>query len=132
MPTALRIATASCPAPNTSTRLFVRRWVHCTISHHTVENWLVSHPPRVHLGSPRGTRSPPAGPSPPPAAPLLAPRPRRATYWIPAGGSCPTGTIAYVSAAFEPAAQIRAGLCPAFDEIYVAIGSSGTAAGLWG
>ena len=50
---------------------------------------------------------------------------------IAAGGSSPIGTLGYVSAAFELAAQQRAGESPPFDAIYVSLGSCGTAAGLW-
>ena len=73
----------------------------------------------------------PVGSYPAAAARIVALRARRHTAWIPAGGSSPTGTLGYLSAAFELAAQIRAGECPDFDDIYVAFGSSGTAAGLW-
>lgn len=56
---------------------------------------------------------------------------RRQVYWIPAGGSSPLGVLGYVSAGLELAAQIRAGEAPAFDTIYVTLGSGSTAAGLW-
>ncbi|MEJ2522600.1 MAG: pyridoxal-phosphate dependent enzyme, partial [Gammaproteobacteria bacterium] len=40
------------------------------------------------------------------------------------------GTVGFVSAAFELAAQVRAGLLPEPDLIYLALGTMGTAAGL--
>ncbi|MBI3979598.1 MAG: pyridoxal-phosphate dependent enzyme [Chloroflexi bacterium] len=46
------------------------------------------------------------------------------------GGSTPLGTLGYVSAACELAEQIAAGEAPVPDAIFVAAGSSGTAAGL--
>jgi D-cysteine desulfhydrase len=49
---------------------------------------------------------------------------------VPMGGSTPHGTLSYVSAGLELAAQIDAGLCPDADAVYVACGSSATAAGL--
>jgi D-cysteine desulfhydrase len=49
---------------------------------------------------------------------------------IAAGGSGPEGNAAYAGAALELGAQIGAGLLPAPDEIHVAGGSLGTAAGL--
>ncbi len=49
---------------------------------------------------------------------------------IPGGGSSPLGTVGFVNAAFELAAQIEAGLLPEPDRIYVALGTMGTAAGL--
>jgi 1-aminocyclopropane-1-carboxylate deaminase/D-cysteine desulfhydrase-like pyridoxal-dependent ACC family enzyme len=62
---------------------------------------------------------------------LLAARIRKDSQWIAPGGSSPAGTLGYVSAGLELAAQVRAGACPPFDELYVALGSCGTAAGLW-
>jgi D-cysteine desulfhydrase len=53
------------------------------------------------------------------------------SYWIGMGGSTPTGTLGYVSAGLEIAAQVERGECPAPDVVYVALGSCGTAAGLW-
>ncbi|MSP63662.1 MAG: pyridoxal-phosphate dependent enzyme [Myxococcales bacterium] len=61
---------------------------------------------------------------------LVAARLRRGVGWIAPGGSSPTGTLGYVSAGLELAAQTRAGECPPFDDLYVALGSCGTAAGL--
>jgi D-cysteine desulfhydrase len=46
------------------------------------------------------------------------------------GGSSPLGTLGYVSAALELQEQIEAGLLPCPDEIYIALGSGGSAAGL--
>lgn len=50
--------------------------------------------------------------------------------WIAGGGSSPVGTVGYVGAALELAAQVRAGQLPEPAWIYVALGSGGTAAGL--
>jgi D-cysteine desulfhydrase len=46
------------------------------------------------------------------------------------GGSSPLGTLGYVSAALELAQQIREGLLPEPDEIFIALGSGGSMAGL--
>jgi 1-aminocyclopropane-1-carboxylate deaminase/D-cysteine desulfhydrase-like pyridoxal-dependent ACC family enzyme len=46
------------------------------------------------------------------------------------GGSSRLGTIGHVNAALELAAQVRAGLLPEPDRIFVALGTCGTAAGL--
>jgi D-cysteine desulfhydrase len=46
------------------------------------------------------------------------------------GGSSPLGTLGYVSAALELAQQIRQGLLPEPDEIFIALGSGGSMAGL--
>jgi len=51
-------------------------------------------------------------------------------FVIPPGGSSPTGTIGYVNAAFELKQQIDAGLLPEPSEVFVALGTMGTAAGL--
>ncbi|HRI65840.1 MAG TPA: pyridoxal-phosphate dependent enzyme [Polyangium sp.] len=53
------------------------------------------------------------------------------TYLIPAGGSSPLGNVAFVNAALELAEQVRAGVCPAPDCIYLAMGTMGSAVGLW-
>jgi len=60
-------------------------------------------------------------------------RARRApgTYWVAAGGSSVTGTLGYVSAALELGEQIARGELPRPDLVYVALGSNGTAAGLY-
>ena len=50
---------------------------------------------------------------------------------IPAGVSSTLGVVAYVNAGFELAAQVAAGDLPMPDRIYVAMGTAGTAAGLW-
>jgi D-cysteine desulfhydrase len=46
------------------------------------------------------------------------------------GGSSRLGSIGYVNAALELAAQVEAGLLPEPDRIFVALGSCGTAVGL--
>ena len=51
-------------------------------------------------------------------------------YRIPGGGSSPLGTVGFVNAGLELAAQVRAGLMPEPDDLYVALGTMGTAAGL--
>jgi 1-aminocyclopropane-1-carboxylate deaminase/D-cysteine desulfhydrase-like pyridoxal-dependent ACC family enzyme len=55
---------------------------------------------------------------------------RPAPYRIPGGGSSPLGAVGFVSAGLELAAQVRAGLLPEPDCIYLALGTIGTAAGL--
>jgi 1-aminocyclopropane-1-carboxylate deaminase/D-cysteine desulfhydrase-like pyridoxal-dependent ACC family enzyme len=47
------------------------------------------------------------------------------------GGSSAVGTLGWVSGGLEIAGQVRAGEAPRFDAVYVALGSCGTAAGLW-
>jgi D-cysteine desulfhydrase len=49
---------------------------------------------------------------------------------IPPGGSSPEGTLGYVSAGLELAAQVEAGEMPAPDVIHVAAGTLGTAVGV--
>lgn len=49
---------------------------------------------------------------------------------VPLGGSSALGSLGYVEAAAELAAQIRAGACPEPEVCVVAAGSGGTAAGL--
>lgn len=51
-------------------------------------------------------------------------------FVIPPGGSSPCGTIGYVNAAFELKEQIDKGQLPEPSEIFVALGTMGTAAGL--
>ncbi|MBM4310136.1 MAG: pyridoxal-phosphate dependent enzyme [Deltaproteobacteria bacterium] len=51
-------------------------------------------------------------------------------YCIPPGGSCALGAIGYVNAACELKMQIDCGEIPEPDEIFVAYGTMGTAAGL--
>lgn len=55
---------------------------------------------------------------------------RRPPYRIPGGGSSPLGAVGFVNAGLELAAQVRDGLMPAPDYLYVALGTMGTAAGL--
>jgi 1-aminocyclopropane-1-carboxylate deaminase/D-cysteine desulfhydrase-like pyridoxal-dependent ACC family enzyme len=56
-------------------------------------------------------------------------RPGRAEL-IPPGGSSSLGTVGHVEAGLELAEQIHAGELPEPDEVYVAFGTGGTAAGL--
>jgi D-cysteine desulfhydrase len=51
-------------------------------------------------------------------------------WLVPTGGSSPTGNAGLVSAALELAEQVHAGACPEPAQIYVAVGSGGTLAGL--
>lgn len=51
-------------------------------------------------------------------------------YVIPTGGSCPTGLLGFVNAAFELKEQIDAGIMTEPDYLYVAHGSCGTVSGL--
>jgi 1-aminocyclopropane-1-carboxylate deaminase/D-cysteine desulfhydrase-like pyridoxal-dependent ACC family enzyme len=55
---------------------------------------------------------------------------RPQTYYIAAGGSSAIGVIGYVSAAFELARQVKEGLMPEPDFLYVTTGTGGTFAGL--
>jgi 1-aminocyclopropane-1-carboxylate deaminase/D-cysteine desulfhydrase-like pyridoxal-dependent ACC family enzyme len=65
------------------------------------------------------------------AAPfVVAARRTQDAYWIPLGGSSSLGSLGFVDAARELAAQVRAGQVPEPDVIVVALGSGGTAAGL--
>jgi 1-aminocyclopropane-1-carboxylate deaminase/D-cysteine desulfhydrase-like pyridoxal-dependent ACC family enzyme len=65
------------------------------------------------------------------AAPLaVAGRWMRGARFIPLGGSSVAGSMGYVDAARELAAQIREGALPEPDICLVALGSGGTAAGL--
>ncbi len=57
-------------------------------------------------------------------------RDRRLPWYLPAGGSNPFGSLAYVETAFELAEQVRAGLLPEPATLVTAVGSGGTAAGL--
>jgi D-cysteine desulfhydrase len=54
----------------------------------------------------------------------------RPPYFLTVGGSSPLGSVGFVEAAFELAAQVRAGLLPEPSHVAVAAGSGGTAAGL--
>lgn len=49
---------------------------------------------------------------------------------IPTGGSSALGTVGFVRAGLELAAQVRAGELPEPDAVFTALGSGGTAAGL--
>jgi D-cysteine desulfhydrase len=51
-------------------------------------------------------------------------------YWIAGGGSSALGTLGYVAAGLELAAQVRRGEAPLPDYVYVAAGTCGTLAGL--
>ncbi len=51
-------------------------------------------------------------------------------YFVAPGGSSPLGSLGYAGAALELADQIAAGACPEPCEIFVPLGSGGTAAGL--
>lgn len=55
---------------------------------------------------------------------------RETCHVVPPGGSSVTGTLGYVEAGLEVAAQIRSGDVPEPSAIYVAAGTLGTAAGL--
>ncbi len=55
---------------------------------------------------------------------------RTAPYWVAPGGSSPLGTVGYVEAGLELAAQVRAGELPEPGEVYVPLGSAGTSAGI--
>lgn len=54
----------------------------------------------------------------------------RDAWVIPIGGSSWLGSIGFVNASLELAAQIRAGEIPAPERVYVALGTMGTAVGL--
>lgn len=56
---------------------------------------------------------------------------RRGRQWVAAGGSSVEGALGYVAAAFELRRQIDAGELQRPDVIYIALGSCGSAAGLW-
>lgn len=64
------------------------------------------------------------------APPVVAAHLARDVYFVPLGGSNVTGSLGYVDAARELAAQIREGVLPEPDVAVVALGSGGTAAGL--
>jgi len=51
-------------------------------------------------------------------------------YLVATGGSSPRGTMGFVSAGFEIAAQVAAGELPEPERIYVPVGTGGTLAGL--
>jgi D-cysteine desulfhydrase len=52
------------------------------------------------------------------------------TYYIPAGGTTPLGTVGYVNAALEFARQVEEGEAERPDRIYIAAGTCGSFAGL--
>lgn len=52
------------------------------------------------------------------------------TYVIPPGGTTPLGTLGFVSAGLELAADVRANKMPEPKRVYVALGLGGSAAGL--
>jgi D-cysteine desulfhydrase len=56
--------------------------------------------------------------------------PPRPPYFLPPGGSSPLGTVGFVEAAFELAAQVDAGELPEPRAVVAALGSGGTVAGL--
>lgn len=65
------------------------------------------------------------------AAPVaVAARLGSGAYFVPLGGSSPLGSLGFVDAAKELAAQVAAGALPEPDVVVVAMGSGGTAAGL--
>ncbi len=51
-------------------------------------------------------------------------------YYVPPGSTTPLGVLGYVSAGLEFAEQVRSGLAPEPDRVFVAAGSCGTVAGL--
>jgi 1-aminocyclopropane-1-carboxylate deaminase/D-cysteine desulfhydrase-like pyridoxal-dependent ACC family enzyme len=61
---------------------------------------------------------------------VLAPLRGRDAYFVALGGSSALGTLPYVDAARELAAQVRAGFMPEPDVVYVTFGTGGTAAGI--
>jgi D-cysteine desulfhydrase len=50
--------------------------------------------------------------------------------WIPFGGTSPTGMLGHVNSGLELARQVECGELPVPDEIFVPLGTGGTAAGL--
>ena len=54
----------------------------------------------------------------------------RRSWVVPLGGSSWRGTVGFVNAGLELAEQVKQGLLPAPDRLYVATGTMGTAAGL--
>ena len=62
--------------------------------------------------------------------PLVATRLARGAFLVPLGGSNLVGSLGFVDAARELAAQVAAGELPEPDTIVVAMGSGGTAGGL--
>jgi D-cysteine desulfhydrase len=68
----------------------------------------------------------------PPLAMLAAGwrRVTRGDHWIPFGGTSPLGMLGHVEGAVELADQVEMGVLPAPSQVYVALGTGGTAAGL--
>jgi len=64
------------------------------------------------------------------AVPVLAWRMATGAHFVPLGGSSVLGSMGYVDAARELAAQVRTGALPEPDVCVVPLGSGGTAAGL--
>ena len=100
------------------------------VDDHVREQWarLVASPARIHrFATPSRLRS---------AVPLLMARYAfgggrpRLPWYLPAGGSNPFGTLGYVDAALEIAAQVEAGDLPEPGTVVVPVGSGGTVAGL--
>ncbi len=52
-------------------------------------------------------------------------------YWLGPGGSSPLGCMGYVNAGMELGEQVREGHIPEPDYVITAMGTHGTAAGLW-
>ena len=61
---------------------------------------------------------------------LVAAHLRRDMFFVPLGGSNAESSLGFVDAAHEIAAQVAAGSMPEPDDVVVAMGSGGTAAGL--
>lgn len=57
-------------------------------------------------------------------------RARRRTVWVPAGGASPLAVLGHANAALELAGQIQRDECGLPEEVYVPLGTGGTAAGL--
>lgn len=55
---------------------------------------------------------------------------RKPRLIIPSGGSCPLGTLGWVSGGIEIERQVEGLGLPPFDVVYVTVGTGGTAAGL--
>lgn len=64
------------------------------------------------------------------APPYIASRWGGDAYFVPLGGSNALGSLGFIDAAEELAAQVRAGQLPEPEVVVVALGSGGTAAGL--
>jgi 1-aminocyclopropane-1-carboxylate deaminase/D-cysteine desulfhydrase-like pyridoxal-dependent ACC family enzyme len=56
--------------------------------------------------------------------------PKERPYVIPEGATTPRGDAGFVNAGFELAEQVRAGLLPEPDVVYIPLGTGGSAAGL--